>query len=87
MRNLERCILQWLYILVSFSVVYGRYTSWKSFAIYTNGIIYTVDPFDDEWDLHPEEAMVVNDHTGYIEYIGDNAAALQYRTGITYIVL
>lgn len=85
MRNSERCILQWLYILVSLSVVYGRYTSWKSFAIYTNGVIYTVDPFDDEWDLHPEEAMVVNDHTGYIEYIGDNAAALQYRTDSSYV--
>ena len=82
MENSEKLIIKLIYVLVAFSEVYGRYyMNLETFNIYTNGVIYTVDPEDDSWHSNPVQAMVVNYHTGYIEYIGNNGDAMDYYTG------
>ncbi|XP_071178888.1 putative amidohydrolase YtcJ isoform X2 [Mytilus edulis] len=84
MENSENLIIKLIYVLVAFSEVYGRYyRNLERFNIYTNGVIYTVDPKADSWHSNPVQAMVVNYHTGYIEYIGNNGDAMDYYTELS----
>lgn len=61
--------------------MYVRETTSERYTIYVNGIIYTVNPKDPDWDKYPEEAMVINQITGKIVFIGTTQKALKYDLG------
>ena len=60
-------------------IVGGYPANLESYSIYTGGTIYTVE--GDDWNIHPAHAMVVNDWTGDIEYVGSNVPDWFYEQG------